>query len=422
MRVYITLGISLGIGLLIGLQRERTESRLGGIRTFPLMSLLGTFCGLLAEQYGAWVIVAGFVALLGTLIISDFLAKQTNDAEHGQTTEIAALLTFGVGTYLVKGDRGIAALAAGIIVVLLHLKEPMHRFVEKMGHRDMTAIVQFVVITLIILPLVPNRSYGPMKVLNPFDIWRMVVLIVAISLAGYVALKLMGPQSGALAGGVLGGLVSSTATTISYARRTKETPEATRLAVFVVQVASTMAYVRVLVIVAIIAPGVVAQIALPVAAVLFWMILISAALFIIVRGEKEPVQPPRNPAQLKSAFAFGIIYAVVLLATALVKAHFGSAGLYVVAGTSGLTSMDAITISISRQLANHGVEAVNGWRLLLIASMANLIFKGAASAVLGEKRFALWMGTVTVLALAGAAAITLLWPEAWSIGGTNTSG
>jgi len=108
---FVTLGISLGLGLLIGLQRERTESRFGGIRTFPLISLFGTFCGMFALDYGAWPIAAGVIVIFGTLVIANRLAAHREESEHGQTTEIAALLTFAIGAYLPAGDRALAAVA-----------------------------------------------------------------------------------------------------------------------------------------------------------------------------------------------------------------------------------------------------------------------------------------------------------------------
>jgi uncharacterized membrane protein (DUF4010 family) len=410
MRVYIALGISLGIGLLIGLQRERTEPRLGGIRTFPLLALLGTLCGLLAEPFGSWTVGAGFLAVLGVLALSNLRPNRGEDTEHGQTTEVAALLTFALGAYVVEGKLPIAILVSGILVVLLHTKRPLHRFVQKMGARDMNAIMKFVVITLIILPLLPNRVYGPWKVLNPFDIWRMVVLIVGISLAGYVALKILGERTGAILGGILGGMVSSTATTVSYARRTKNAPGADKLGAFVVQTASTVAYVRVLVITAAIAPAQAGQTALPIAAMLLWMILLSSGAYLVLRDEKQAVPSPRNPAELKSAFVFGLIYAVVLLASAAVKQQFGSAGLYVVSGVSGLADMDAITVSISRQMGGHGIEPNEAWRMILIASLANLVFKGGAAALLGGRRFALIVALLSVVGIAGGLAILWLWP------------
>src|SRR5688572_21794125 len=156
------LGISLGLGLLIGLQRERTDSHLGGIRTFPLISLLGTMCALLSPAFGWAALVAGFIGLSGALIVANYLrSRRDPETEPGQTTEVAALLTFALGAYVVKGSLPIAFVAAGIIVILLHLKKPMHRIVNAMGDHDVNAVMQFVVITLIVLPLLPNRTYGP---------------------------------------------------------------------------------------------------------------------------------------------------------------------------------------------------------------------------------------------------------------------
>jgi uncharacterized membrane protein (DUF4010 family) len=150
---FITLGISLGLGLLIGMQRERIESPLGGIRTFPLISLLGTICGMLSAGHGPWVITAGFLATFGVLALSTFLEARQPTAEPGVTTEMAALVTFALGAYLVEGNRALALVTGGTVVLLLHAKKPMHSFVEAIGHKDMAAIMQFVVIALIILPL-----------------------------------------------------------------------------------------------------------------------------------------------------------------------------------------------------------------------------------------------------------------------------
>ncbi|HKX61884.1 MAG TPA: MgtC/SapB family protein, partial [Verrucomicrobiae bacterium] len=140
----VTLGISLGLGLLIGLQRERTESRLGGIRTFPLVSMFGTFCGMVSETKGGWPIAAGILAIFGILAVANWLNASSDAGEHGQTTDVAALLTFAVGAYLPIGERTVAIVATGLAVVLLHLKEPMHVFVRKMGPKDMAGIMQFV--------------------------------------------------------------------------------------------------------------------------------------------------------------------------------------------------------------------------------------------------------------------------------------
>src|SRR5574341_317456 len=321
-----TLGLALGLGLLIGLQRERTESRLGGIPTFPLICLLGTFTGLLADAHGAWVLAGGFVALAGLLAVSNLARPagapvEPGDEGPGQTTEIAALLTFALGAYLVNGNRSLAVVAAGVIVILLHLKAPMHRFVQAMGERDVRAVMQFVVISLIVLPLLPDQNYGPYGVLNPFDLWRMVVLIVGISLAGYVSYKILGERTGTLLGGALGGVIASTATTVAYARRSKTAPGAHVQAAFVIMAASTVAFVRVLVEITAVAPRQAGAMALPLTAMLVWMALIAIGIFAFYRGHKEELPSPENPAELKAALVFALLYGIILLAVAAARHH-----------------------------------------------------------------------------------------------------
>lgn len=416
MEPFVTLGISLGLGLLIGMQRERTESQLGGIRTFPLISLLGTICGLIAVSQGAWVLAAGFLVTFGVVAVSNLLQVGKPEIEAGQTTEVAALLTYAIGAYLVEGNRAAAIAAGGIVVLLLHAKEPMHSFVEKMGRKDVEAIMQFVVISLIILPLLPDRNYGPFKVLNPFDIWRMVTLIVGISLAGYVAYKLLGNRAGTLLGGVIGGMISSTATTVSYARRARNSEKAHKLAVTAILIASAISYVRVIVEVTVVAPGKAGALVLPFVAVLAWVGVVSGASFLFHGGKTENIPPSENPAELKSALIFGLIYAGVLVAVASAKHYFGSAGLYVAAMVSGLTDMDAITLSISRMVEGGTIGPTVGWKLIMIASIANLVFKGVAAGVLGGFRFGIRLAAFFAAVAGGGILLIWLWPEEWALG------
>jgi len=415
MDAFVTLGISLGLGLLIGLQRERTESRFGGIRTFPLVSLFGTFCGLLADKQGGWIVAAGIIALVVVVSMANRPKASEPVGEHGQTTEVAALLTYAIGAYLPLGERSIAVVAAGLMVILLHLKSPMHVFVRKMGTKDVAGIMQFVVITLIILPLLPNRSMGPWGVLNPFDIWRMVVLIVGLSLAGYVAYKLVGGTASVVLGGILGGLISSTATTVSAARRVQAAPSAHSIALSIILVASAVSYLRVLIEVSLFAPSHLAAILPPLAAVLAWTCVIAtAATVFFFRGKREKIPDPThpaNPADLRSAIIFGLIYAGITLATAAVKDRFGTAGLYGVALVSGLTDMDAITLSLARMMEGQQLEPGNGWRLIVAASISNYVFKGGVAAILGGWRFGLRVAPFFALVVLGAIALMLLWPQ-----------
>src|ERR1041384_4032168 len=180
---FMRLGIALGLGLLVGMQRERTDSRIAGIRTFPLITMLGTIAALLGMRYGGWVVAAGFASLAAIVIISKG-EKTDLPPAPGITTEVAVLLMFGIGAYLVPGYISVAVALAGTIAVLLHLKPEMHALVRKVGDKDFKAVMQFVLVTLVILPVLPNRAYGPYGFLNPFKIWILVVLIGAITLSG----------------------------------------------------------------------------------------------------------------------------------------------------------------------------------------------------------------------------------------------
>lgn len=185
--ILLKLGTALALGLLVGLQRERSDSRVAGVRTFPLITLLGAIAALASAVLGTWLVAAGMFALAAMLVVSNVAKLRHGLNDPGTTTEIAALLMYGVGAYLMIGHTSVAVLVGGAVVLLLHLKQPMHRFIKAMGERDVTAIMQFALITCVILPILPDQTFGPYDVLNPRKIWWMVVLIVAISLGGYVA-------------------------------------------------------------------------------------------------------------------------------------------------------------------------------------------------------------------------------------------
>jgi uncharacterized membrane protein (DUF4010 family) len=340
------------------------------------------------------------------------LAKMRNNAgDAGITTEVAALVMYLIGAYTMVGKLSVAVAVGAVVAVLLHLKESMHELAAKMEDRDVTAIMRFAVISLVILPVLPNQGFGPGGVLNPFKIWLMVVLIVGMSLAGYVAYKLLGEKAGSLLGGVLGGLISSTATTVSYARRAREAPETANLAALVIMVASSIALVRVLVEIGAVAPQRLREMAPPLAVMLGVMIALSAAMYLFVgRDKKAHITQPRNPAELKPAVVFAALYALVLLAVHVAHERFASTGLYVVAGISGLTDMDAITLTTANLVNKGEVDASRGWRAILLAGLANLLFKGGAVAVLGGIALTVRIAALFGLAAVGGAAIFFLWP------------
>ena len=217
--IWLLMFLSIALGLLVGFQRESSNSRTAGIRTFPLITLLGTVCGLSAKEYSAWIVVAGFLGVTALLIVGNLQKLKKEDKDSGITTEAAVLLMFAIGAFLPFGEMAVAVVLTGVITVLLHFKTTLHGWVDRIGEHDLRGIMQFVLISMVILPVLPNETYDNYEALNPRDIWLMVVLIVGIGLAGYFLYKIVGDKAGVLLGGILGGLISSTATTLAYAKK-----------------------------------------------------------------------------------------------------------------------------------------------------------------------------------------------------------
>jgi uncharacterized membrane protein (DUF4010 family) len=409
--IFQQLAVSLGLGLLLGLERERRGSAIGGIRTFPIISLFGTVCAQVGQTFGGWVVAVGMLALAAIVVSANFAQLKKGAIDPGMTTEVAALLLYGVGALIVIGYLAAAVVIAGAMALLLHSKKPLHNFASAVGERDMRAIMQFVLLSLVILPILPSEDYGPYGVWNPFKIWLMVVLIVGISLGGYVAYKFFGARAGSLLGGIIGGLVSSTATTVSYSRRAASEAALGPLGAFVIMTASCISIVRVLVEIAAVAPGQFGAIALPLGGMLVFSFLVAVALFLPSRKQGAQMPEQKNPAELKPALIFGGLYALVLLAVAVAKQHFGSAGLYVVAVISGLTDLDAITLSTGQLASSKTIDTMTAWRVILIAVMSNFLFKFSIVAALGSPALTRWIGCAFAAVIAAGGATLLFWPN-----------
>jgi uncharacterized membrane protein (DUF4010 family) len=404
------LAIALGLGLLVGLQREHSDSRLAGIRTFPLVTILGVLSAMLAQAFGGWVIATGLIAVAGLIVVGNIAKFRSGPAEPGLTTEIALLLMYAVGAYVVVGPEAIAIAIGAGAAVLLQYKGELHGMARTLGDEDLRAIMQFVLISLVILPVLPNRTYGPYAVLNPREIWLMVVLIVGLSLAGYIAYKFFGERAGLLLGGILGGIISSTATTVSYARRTVRDPESSRLASVVIMIASTVVFARVMLEIAVVQPSFLSMAWPPLAVLLLLFIALSGILWLRGRDEKNSMPAQENPSELKTALVFGLFYAIVLLAVAAAKTHFGDSGLYVVAAFSGLTDVDAITLSTAQLVGTDRLDPEQGWRIIVIALMSNVFFKGVTIAAIGHKELLSSIVWCYGIGLVSGIVVVLGWP------------
>ena len=405
-----SLATALGLGLLVGLQREWVQSHVAGIRTFALLSLFGALCGMLGIAFGGWIIAAALIALASIVILGNLAELKNKQPDTGLTTEMAMLVMFTTGIITVLGHRLVAVVIAGTVMVLLQSKKPLHNMVRRIGEDDLREIARLVLAGLVILPVLPNREMGYLGVLNPFSIWLMVVLIVGISLAAYLAQKFLGGTRGSALAGIFGGLISSTATTASLARRSHDHDSYGISLAAIALIASAIVFVRVMVEVMIAAPGHLQAMLPPVLAMMVWFGLIAVVTHRISQKKGRHSADESPPSELKSAVLFGLLYAVVLVIVAAARKHFGSSGLYMAAALSGLTDMDAITLSTSRLVSTGHLESTIAWRMILLGGMANVVFKGALVLFLGARSFIKPMLTGFGAALAGGGAILALWP------------
>ncbi len=406
----LSLLISLGLGLLVGMQRERTKSRLGGIRTFALITIFGTLSALLVPVAGQWIIAAGLVGVAMAAAIGNLFALRDGNGSPGVTTEIAMLAMFGVGALMPSGPKEVAVAVGAGIAILLNAKPVLHGVVEKLGDQDVRAIMQFSLITLIILPVLPNQTFGPFNVLNPHNIWLMVVLVVGMSLGGYLIYRFLGESVGLPLAGLLGGLISSTATTVTYARRAAESPAAVPAAVAIIMIAASVVYARVLIEISVAAPSLLPKAAGPLLVIAGTSVVLAIVAWLRCRKNRDGLGGHQNPTELKSALVFGAIYAVVLVAVAAAKHFFGETGLYGVAMISGLTDMDAITLSASRMVTEGQVQPESAWRAIVLAAMSNNVFKTAVVGLLGGWRLMKPVICYVAIKLTVAAAVLIFWP------------
>jgi uncharacterized membrane protein (DUF4010 family) len=381
----LTFCVSAGIGLLVGLERERKPSAKAGVRTFTLIALVGSLAALLTEATAsAWALGAGAVAVTGTLVAAYLQDPESVRDDSGTTTVVAALAVFFLGAINYYGHRT-PAVALGVgITVLLYFKAEIEGFSHTLTGQDVRSMLQFAVLTAVILPLLPDRAFGPYGVLNPFQIWLMVVLVAAVSLSGYVAWRLTLGRHGLVLTGVLGGLVSSTATTLGYARQVAAGTQTLPSALLVILLANATKLVRVLFLVGVVAPE-----ALPQALVVIIPALLVSLGGVAWRWKAAAAAPAegeeafRNPTQLGTAVGFGAAYALVLLFSAWANDVLGASGVLALAAASGLTDVDAITLSSMQMLEREALTREVALTAVAVAIASNLVFKAVTASAAG---------------------------------------
>lgn len=392
---------SLAIGLLIGLERERSPSARAGLRTFTLVALFGTLAAMLSEKTGGpWILLAGLL-VIGFMTIAAYFRIKDEVSDPGTTTTAAIVMCYGLGAMVWYGESTLAIMLAIVTTILLYFKAELHGATQNLGRRDLVSILQFAVLTFIILPILPDKTFGPFDTLNPYQIWLMVVLISGLSLAGYVALRLVGQRYGAVLLGAFGGMVSSTATTLVYARRSKHNQDLTQLAVVVILIASLIVFVRLSILSAIVSPSIMPQL-LP---MLGCGLLFGASAAIYgwrqLNQQIDMTMPDiKNPTEIRTAASFGLLYAVVLFFAAWLINIAGSSGLYAIALIAGMTDVDAITLTSLRLFEQGKLETTEAVTAIGLGILSNIAFKLGLIFFIGgsllAKRCALGMMMISV--------------------------
>ncbi|HBV21851.1 MAG TPA: magnesium transporter MgtC [Nitrosomonas sp.] len=368
---------SLAIGLLIGLERERSPSARAGLRTFALVALFGTLAAMLSDKTDApWFLVGGLL-IVGLMTIAAYVRIQADSATDPGTTTVAAIvICYGLGATVWYGDTKLAVMLAIITTILLYFKAELHGITQNLGRRDLVSILQFAVLTFIVLPILPNKEFGPYQAINPHQIWMMVVLISGVSLAGYVALRLVGERHGAVLLGLLGGLVSSTAATLVYTRLSKNDQYFTQLAIVVILIANLTVLIRLAIVSAVVSSDILPQL-LPVLGI--GLLFGAGATFYwwhqLSQHDNIPIPEIKNPTELRTAAGFGLLYAIVLFCAAWLSDVAGSRGLYAVALVSGLTDVDAITLTSLRLFELGKLGAAETVTAISLGIMSNIVFK-----------------------------------------------
>jgi uncharacterized membrane protein (DUF4010 family) len=385
----VRFATSVGLGLLLGMERQKNAEHKAGVRTFTLVALFGTTTAFMSQLLNAhWLIGLGLL-LTGITILDLLKLGAESGAAPGTTTVFAVMICYCLGVTVWLGYAQLAAALAIVTAVLLHYKPVLHSFIGRLSEADISSILQFAVLSLVVLPLLPNETYGPFAALNPYQIWLMVVLVSGLSLLGYIALKFGESNKSSWFVGIAGGVVSSTTTTLVYSRQARETPEAMLSCSKMVVIANLVMLLRVAVITASVAPSTLKSLG-PGMGAAFLMGLIGLGWLQWhdrhVGAITAPILP--NPVSLKVALGFGLAYGIVLLALAWLTRAELPWGHYFVAFIAGLTDVDAITIS-NLQLLNADKLTIDlAVGAILVAQIANVLLKLGITLIAGSPSMA----------------------------------
>ena len=393
--VVFKLFVALGIGALIGIEREKSDSAgfFAGSRTLPLVALFGA----LVKEFFPELLVPGFVAL-GLVVVVAYAGKVFAHEDIGATTAVTMLLTFVYGAMAMHSDEGLViAVVLGIVTTSILAAKPwMHGFAEGIEDREMTDMLKFLLVAPAALLLLPNSQMDLLFGLNPSFVWLMVVLVSGISLGAYLLTKYLGAEKGIALSGILGGMASSTATTVSLSSKAGRGGSFISVYAFAISIASMAMFPRMLIEVAVVNPSLLPTVAVPVGA----MVVVGVTLAFVVfrrRADEETVElDTSNPFRLRPALLFGVFFAVVLLVSREGARAFGDSGVYATAFFSGLADIDAITISLSRLSADGEISETTAATGIVIGAVTNTLVKAGIAAFFGGRELGMKVAAVLV--------------------------
>lgn len=408
------LAVALAIGLLIGAEREwsqrfeNAERVMAGIRTFGLLGLLGAVAVVLTDVMGpyAWAVILLAIAML---VVAGYIAEGKATGDWGMTTEVAMLLTFGLGVLAASG-RPLLAAGLGVLVAgLLSLKRVLHTQVHQLEPKEVSGALKLLFISVVMLPLLPDRVIGPFGIFNPYVVWWMVVAITGLGFVAYVSVRVAGQHSGILLTSLLGGLVSSTAMTMTLARLSKTLSSANTLSAGLL-LTSALMFPRVLVVSGVLAPTLVPLLSWPLA--LAMIIYLAGAGWLAWRGvslksdrHHELDTNLQNPFEIGSALRFTLLLVVIMFAVELARHYLGDSGIWLMAAISGAADVDAINLSLSR-LVGTELSADVASQGIVIAAISNSLVKLILACSVGGRAIAWRITPFVITALAAMVLVT----------------
>ncbi|GGY84357.1 MgtC/SapB family protein [Marinobacter zhanjiangensis] len=413
--VAIQLAVALLLGALIGLERgwearhKEAGERIAGIRTHALTGLLGAIAALLSQTLTFWVFPVVFLGLIGVTLVS-YHARTAETRNYSITGIIGLLLTFCFGTMVIAVDMALAAASAVITALILDNKAEIHGALNRLKSHELDAALKLLLITVVMLPLLPNQGMGPGDVLNPYQIWWMVVLIASISFVGYFAIRVGGAEKGILFTSLFAGLSSSTALTLHFSRQSRQAGMLTPMYAAGILIACGTMFPRILIYGAIINRALLPALVWPVTTMAVVLYLGAGLIWLRNRRDIRVEQPElsQNPLDLKSALVFGILLTVILVLGEWLQQWLGDLGIYVLAATSGITDVDAITLSLTRMSVDD-IGAGTAVLGIVIAASVNNLVKSTMAATIGTRHLGLLVGVPMALSLAVGLAV------AWAV-------